>query len=233
MKSIQSILVLFVAVLLMSTTTYAQRPNAPRTDRGNKMVEMMAKELDLSDTQAEQIKVIHEGFSEKMRSMRGQANGDKTAMREEMQKVVEEREIAINNVLNEEQRTKLAAMKADRSNRSGMAERPARPDGKRPTMNGKRPNIDGSKPARGMRGKKGGKLQKELGLSDTQENELKKLTKAHKAKMKDLKASGKKRKVKKANKKYRAAVEKLLTPEQYEKWATMKSERKVRKDILK
>ncbi len=236
MRSIKSILALFVAVLLMSTTTYAQRPSAPGADRGSKMVEMMTNELGLSDAQIERITVIHDEFTEKMRAMRGNANGDRTAMRDEMQKAAKEREAAINNVLTEEQRTKWTEMKEQRGKRPGMAERPTkRPDGKRPAMkDGKRPAIDGGNRPRGVRdSSRANKLQKAMGLSDAQAKELKKLNKAHQTKVKELQASGKERKIKKVNKKHRKAVEKLLTPEQFEKWKAMKSERKVKKDILK
>lgn len=262
MKSIKSILALFVAVLLMSATTYAQRPTAPGADRANKMVEMMAEELGLSDAQIERITVIQNEFTEKMRAMRGNTNGDRTAMRDEMKKVAADRETAINNVLTEEQLTKWETMKAERGNRSGkrpdgkrpvmkdgegkrpgMGERPKRPDTqrpvvkdgvKRPTNGGKRPTVDGSKRPRGERGmNRANKLQRELGLSETQAKELKKLTKAHQSKIKKLQANGKERKIKKTNKKYQKAVKKLLTPEQFEKFTAMKSERKVKKDILK
>jgi len=243
MKNIKSILALFVAVLLVSTATYAQRPSAPGADRGNKMVEMMTEELGLSDAQIERITVIQDEFTEKMRAMRGQTNGDRTAMRDEMQKTAKERESAISNVLTEEQRTKWAEVKGQRGKRPAMAERPVkrpdvrRPNPQRPAMKDgdKRPAIDGSKRPRGVRNSnKANKLQKELGLSDTQAKELKKLSKAHKANVKELKANGKERKIKKANKKHRKAVKKLLTPEQFEKWTAMKAEKKgVKKDILK
>lgn len=240
MKSIKSILALFVAVLLISTTTYAQRPSAPGADRANKMVEMMTKELGLSDTQIERITVIHDEFTEKMRAMRGQANGDRTATRDEMQKAAKEREAAISNVLTEEQRTKWAEVKGQRGKRPGMTERPVkRPNVKRPNAQNpamkdgsKRPAIDGSKRPRGVRNNKAN-MQKELGLSDTQAKELKKLKKAHQAKVKELKADGKERKIKKTNKKHLKAVKKLLTPEQFEKFTAMKSEKNVKKDMLK
>jgi len=275
MKSIKSILALFVAVLLMSATTYAQRPTS--ADRANKMVEKMAEELGLSDAQIERITVLQNEFTEKMRAMRSNTNGDRTAMRDEMKKVALDRETAINNVLTEEQLAKWETIKAERTKRPGMAERPMkgaegkrpamkdtegkrpamkdtegkrpamkdtegkRPamkdtEGKRPAMNGhgKRPVIDGSKRPRGVRDGKGNKLQKTLGLSDTQAKELKALNKAHQMNVKELKAAGKARKIKKANKKHVKAVKELLTPEQYEKWTAMKSEKKgVRKDILK
>lgn len=267
MKSIKSILALFVAVLLMSATTYAQKPTAPGADRANKMVEMMAEELGLSDAQIERITVIQNEFTEKMRAMRGNTSGDRTAMRDEMKKLAADRETAINNVLTEEQLTKWETMKTERGNRPRMGERPARPDGKRPVVKdgegkrpgmgerpkrpdtqrpvmkdgvkrpangGKRPAADGSKRPRGERGmNRANKLQKELGLSETQAKELTKLTKAHQTKVKKLTATGKERKIKKTNKKHQKAVKKLLTPEQFEKFTAMKSERKVKKDILK
>jgi len=227
MKSIKSILALFVAVLLMSTTTYAQRPSAPGADRGNRMVEMMTKELGLSDVQVEKIKVIQDEFTEKMRGMRGQANNansDRTAMREEMQKAAEGREAAIMGVLSGEQREKWTTMKEKRGKRPDMVKRPEMGSGKRPAADGagkRAPKGTGKRPE--MRGKK---LQKTLGLSDAQTKELKKLTKDNQTKIKELKASGKERKIKRVNKKYRAAVKKLLTPEQYEKWTSVKAQRK-------
>lgn len=235
MKSIKSILALFVAVLLMSTTTYAQRPSAPGADRGNKMMEMMTTELGLSDTQVERITTIQEEFTAKMRALR--SSGDKTAMRDEMKQLAEKREATISSVLTEEQRTKWAAMKADRGSRPNMGERPARPEGKRPSASnsGKRPSTDGNKRPRGMRdGSNANKMEKALGLSSSKATALKKLSKEHQANIKELKASGKERKIKKVNKKHDKAVKKLLTSEQYEKWSAMKLDKKnVKRDMLK
>ena len=225
MKNLKSILALFAAVLLMSATTYAQRPSSQGADRGNRLIEMMTQELGLSEVQAEQIKTIQTEYTESMRAMRSGSNGDRDAMRAAMQKAVADREAAISNVLTEEQRTKWAAKKADRPERG---QRPSKGmDGKRPAMNGGKGSLDGSKRPRGVRNSsKANKLQKELGLSDDQAKELKTLTKAHQADIKALKADGKTRKIKKAHKKHRAAVKKILTEEQFEKWTAMKTERR-------
>lgn len=229
MKSIKSILALFVAVLLVSTTTFAQEKVKGAEDRANRtMAEIMSAKFDLSDTQIKQITVIEEEHAQNMRTIRSEATGDRTAIREKMRAAAAERDAAISNVLTEAQREQWASMRG--SKRPDKAQRPVkRPDVKRPSMNGsKRPSADAGK--RPPKGKSGNKLKKALGLSDAQAKELKKLTKAHQSKIKELKAKGKERKIKKVSKKYQKAVKKLLTPEQFKKWTSIKSQRG--KDII-
>jgi len=259
MKNIKLMLTAFAAVLLMSSTTFAQR-TGQNPERADRMAQMIAEKLDLSDEQTNQIKAIHQEFSKKMSALRSTSNGDREVMKETIQKLKVEKDTAIEKVLSKEQMAKWETLKTERTTRPKME----RPQGKRPTMNAvkgverptknekgesvkgvKRPQVErpqGKRPTMNTkverpqkpRGKKGNRMQQALGLSESQATELKKITKAHLAKMKELKANGaRKGKIKRAYKKHKAAVKKLLTPEQFEKWTAIKAEKKVKRDILK
>ncbi len=252
MKNIKLMLSVFAAVMLMTATAFAQRPG----QNIGRQVEMMAKQLDLSEVQIEQITAIQENFTAKFKDLRGTIT-DREVMKETMKKLNGEREEQIQSVLTKAQVDKWNILKKERKEVRGEGQRPdmerpkgerpgmERPKGERPDMErpkGERPTIERPKAERPEierpkverpqkpKGKKLDKLQTELGLSDAQMVEMKKITKTYGTKIKELKASGAKRKKIKAAKKVRkAAVKKVLTPEQYEKWLTMVAERKGKK----
>lgn len=242
MKNIKLMLMAFAAVLLTSATVFAQAPQKGN-ERANRMIAVMAEELDLTDAQVEQITTIQQEFREKMRALRTSSNGDREAIRAEMQKLSGEQETAIKSVLNEEQITKWESLRAERSGKrprpGGMNPKGVRPD-KMERPNGtvrpkgkqdmKRPAVKGKEKPRS----KVNKLKQELGLSDSQAAKMKELTSSHLAKMKELKTSGaRKGKIKRAYKKHKAAVKKLLTAEQFEKWIAMVPNKKGMKAIRK
>lgn len=239
MKNIKLMFTAFAAVLLMSATVFAQAPKKG-VERGNRMMEVMAEQLDLSETQVEKITVIQKEFRDKMRAIRTTSNGDREAMRANIEKMGAEQETAIKGLLNDDQITKWEVLKKERS-----VQRPSRSKVVRPKLENSKdmvrpkgkPSMEGSavkRPRKPRAASKANKLKKELGLSDEQATKLKEVNSTYRAKMKELKAKGaKKRKVKSATRKQKAAVKKILTPEQFEKWTAMVANKRVKKDILK
>lgn len=236
MKNIKMMLMAFAAVLLTSATVFAQAPQKG-SERANSMIALMTEELDLTDEQVGLVTTIQQEFREKMRALRTSSNGDREAIKTEMQKLSGEQEAALKAVFSEEQVTKWESLRAERMGKrprpGGMNPKGVRPDKMEERPNGAvRPKGKSNmerptgKRSQKPRAAKADKLKQELGLSDAQAKELKELNKAHKVEMKELKADGKTRKIKRANKKHVKSVKKLLTPEQYEKWTTMKAERK-------
>lgn len=237
----------FAAVMLITATAFAQRPG----QNMGRQVEMMTKQLDLSEVQIEKITAIEQKFNAKFNDLRGTIT-DREVMKETMQKLNGERKEAIQSVLTKAQVDKWNIVKAEREKARAEGKRPGmdRPKGERPDMDrptrpaiespkGERPTIDrpkgqrpemerpkGERPQR-PKGQKLDKLQTELGLSDTQMVEMKGINKTYGTKIKKLKASGAKGKQIKAAKKVRkAAVKKALTKEQYKKWKSMIAEKK-------
>lgn len=239
MKNIKLMLTAFAAVLLMSATVFAQAPKKG-VERGDRMMEMMAEQLDLSETQVEKITVIQQEFKKKMRALRTESNGDREAMRETMNKMVAEQETTIKGLLNEEQLEKWEVMRKERSvQRPGQSkvQRPKLQNSKdlvRPKSKASMKDTAVKRPRKPRAASKANKLQKELGLSDEQAIRLKEVNSTYRAKMKELKAKGaKKRKVKSATRKQKAAVKKILTPEQFEKWNTMVINKRGKRGMLK
>ena len=218
MKNIKLILTVFATVVMMSAA-FAQAPQKT-AKRGDKMMAMMTEQLDLTEDQIIRITAIQQEYREKMQALRGQnSNPDREAMRAEMERVKTEQDLAVKSVLSEDQIAKWEILKAERvanrpTNRSQM-ERPRGPQ----TVNGK----DSANRA--------GKLQAALDLSDEQAAALKALKKTYHADLEALQTDGTKRKNKKVTKRYHAEIQKILTPEQYEKWTAMRAEKKARKGI--
>jgi len=218
MKNIKLILTAFATVLMIGTAL-AQAPQKS-AKRGDKMMAMMTEQLDLTEDQVIRITAIQQEYREKMQALRGQnSNVDREAMRAEMQTVKTEQDLAVKSVLSEDQIAKWEILKAERAaNRPANRSQIERPRGPK-TINGK----DSANRA--------GKLQAALGLSDDQAAALKALKKTYHADLKALQTDGTKRKNKKVTKRYHAEIQKILTPEQYEKWTAMRAEKKARKGM--
>lgn len=157
------------------------------------------QQLDLTDAQKEQLKVLHEEQREKMKGLKGEEFD-----REAIKALHEEHRAAMGEILSEEQREKMEAMRAEFADGFLAGEH----RGHRGKW-GRRGGIWGG-PERGMGGGRGAFAR--LDLSDEQKEELKGLRQAHRGEMDTLRKA------------HREGMEKLLTEGQREKLEEFKDE---------
>ncbi len=100
MKNIKLIIALFAAIMF-TLPTYAQHDEAHRGHREHGMKHLI-EALNLSDTQKEQAKELRKTYHTKMEALREQ-EGDRSAKREQLHQLREEREVAFKKLLTAEQ----------------------------------------------------------------------------------------------------------------------------------
>ncbi len=210
----KNIKLIFATLLMLAVTTMVF---AQRGGNGDRMIQMMTEQLDLTETQVTQVTSIHEEFSTKYKALRDQASAGEQ-VREEMKALNDQRSAAINNVLTDAQITKWKEVRSGR--KDARPTRPAvRPEGSRPEGAGaskKRPKN------------KAEKLSEELGISNDEAMKVLAINKKYKAELGQLKEGGKKnrKKAKKIKAARKAELLEILTAEQLEKFQELRKERK-------
>ncbi len=113
MKNWQQITFLFL-VLLMGQSSFAQRGmNMDPAERAKKQTEAMKEQLTLSDAQASKVEAVLLATSEKMMTAREEADGDRSAMREAMKTIQEEKMDEMKKYLTAEQFTAYEKMEQE------------------------------------------------------------------------------------------------------------------------
>jgi hypothetical protein len=131
---------LFGALLCLSITTFAQRPDGPRggQQRGPQgpNLEMLQKTLDLSEEQLTALKPILENTKKEMQALRGQEFESPEAHRTAAKAIMDQQKEKVNALLNADQIKKMEELQQKRQERG--------PKG---------PNAPGEKGNRGEKGK--------------------------------------------------------------------------------
>ncbi len=100
------------AVLIIAQTSFAQKRGGHGEHRANK-IEKMKAELDLTDTQVEQLEKIRAEFKTKMVALKEEGS-DREEMREAFHQLKDEHRTAIEGVLTNEQLAKMEAHRAEK-----------------------------------------------------------------------------------------------------------------------
>jgi len=89
-------------IFFMFNASNAQNKQNPE-ERIKEQTEQMAKDLNLNDTQKEQVAEVNKKFAEKMKAIRMENNGNREAIRSAMKKPIDEREAELKKILTEDQ----------------------------------------------------------------------------------------------------------------------------------
>lgn len=115
--------------LMTGMGAFAQRPQREMPSpekRAEMMTERMAKQLDLSETQKQQVYAIHLEYAKKRQAEMEARRESMENRREAMQAEIKQQETRINGVLSKEQQEKWESMRME--NREKMKERRPRGD---------------------------------------------------------------------------------------------------------
>ena len=102
------VLSMFTVMIIISSFVVAQprdmkRPVLPNDEQITLMVEDMAKQLSLNETQKEEILSLHKEHFQKLREMMKAAKGEKKVMKEEHEKLKMQLENDVKSLINDEQ----------------------------------------------------------------------------------------------------------------------------------
>ncbi|HEY9049867.1 MAG TPA: hypothetical protein VIN08_28405 [Ohtaekwangia sp.] len=197
--------IVLVVVMMVSTIIFAQRNGKPHHKHNGDELEKMKTELSLNDKQYATIKGIGDKYSEKFKALRK----DSTQAREKkfvaLRSLREEKDKEVTAVLTSEQKAKWDTYKADRAAKKKEERKQAAE-------------------------KRAQKMKTALSLSDDQFAKIQAENKSFKEKVQTLKqskdASAKpdESKFKAIMDEHDAHVKAILTPEQYQKWSSMKKD---------
>ena len=119
MKKITGILMM--ALLMTASIAIAQPgPGGERLspeERAARHTSRLVGELELDEDQALQVEELNLHFAEEMMSLRGEARGDREAMRERMQAIQAERNEEFQAILSEDQYTRFLELEEEARNR--------------------------------------------------------------------------------------------------------------------
>ena len=101
-------LILLLTSLFFTLNSFAQegpdqRMRGPGPEQQKAQMEKMIADLDLSDDQSEAMKEIMKDYRGKMRNVRDESNGDRMAMREDLEALNDERNAELQTLLTEAQ----------------------------------------------------------------------------------------------------------------------------------
>lgn len=113
MKKLMMVCVLFCAGIVYANAQQGMRMDN-YAERNQKMVDVLAQKLKLTSAQKVQVDSIFSQQGASMMKMRGEANGDRSQMREKMMGLRTESDKKINAVLNDEQKTAYKAWQDER-----------------------------------------------------------------------------------------------------------------------
>lgn len=91
-----------------------QKPQMTKEQRTEKHMDHLASELNLTETQKEQITVLNKTTREKSQSVRNDATMDEAAKKAAMKSVRQEKKAEMSKILSEEQALKMKAMHDER-----------------------------------------------------------------------------------------------------------------------
>lgn len=197
---------LLIGLMLVSTMIFAQRKVDPM-ERAVKQAENLKKELGLDEVQYNAITAINEAYAAKHAEVRRDTSLSKEARRDKMRKLQQEKDTAFDKVLTEEQNKKLAAHRAGqlKKHKARMAKR---------------------------HGDHAERMQKNLSLTDEQTSKIQAIDKVYGEKFRALKSDSTmakedlRTKAKLLREEYKVEAKSVLTKAQFEKWETLKADRK-------
>ena len=196
-------------LMMVSTIMFAQRRMEPM-ERAAKQAEKMKTELGLDEVQYKAVKAINEDHARKSTKIWRDSTLSKEARQQQMKAFHTEKEAALQKVLTEAQRKKLAENRADQRSKHGA--RMARDHGD---------YAD--------------RMKKELSLSDDQTEKVKAINREFGQKFRTLRSDStiskddNKNRMKQLRDEHQKTLKSVLTEEQSDKWEKMKSEHKRRK----
>lgn len=194
----------FAALLLASTVSFAQPANKQDVKQHGKHQQInRMQELNLTEDQQAQMKAANEDFKAQMKALKN--DGSQTAEQQTAKKtaLAQAHKAKLESLLTSEQKSKMAALKTAAKQEHGE-------------MNAK--HIE--------------RMQKELNLTADQANQLKSNEEAMKSQFESIKnntnldEATKRRQLAALKAERKATMEKVLTPEQKEKWQGMHKEQK-------
>jgi Spy/CpxP family protein refolding chaperone len=197
---------MFIVAMMTSTVIFAQSKASDPGERAIRQTERMKSILLLDDAQYASIKGINQKYAEKHSAFRNADTADREQKQKTMRDLQRERENEISAVLSPEQKTKWDAHKKE------QMENRQKSTGKKSSTHGER-------------------MKTELALSDEQFNKVQELNGDFKNRVNQLRNSGEgdeaRRKIEyqKIKTERDAALKNILSPEQYEKWNTMKNDK--------
>jgi len=192
--------VMLMIFMMASTVIFAQRYDGrSKGARADRLNEYMKKELSLTDDQFGKVRAINEAFGDRFRQLRMDSTMSKTATREEMKKMHEEHAAALKNVLTDKQYAQWIALEDSHKRR--------------------------------LSGNRADDMKKELSLSDDQYSKVQAINKNFGERLKTLRSDSTMSKetarveLKKIRDEKNNEIKGVLTPDQYNKWISMKSKR--------
>lgn len=196
-------------LMIISTIMFAQRRMDPM-ERAAKQAERMKTELGLDEVQYKAVRAISEEHAAKLTKISRDSTLSKEARHQQMKAYHNEKEAALQKVLTEAQRKKLAENRSEqRSKHSGRMAR--------------------------HQGDYGDRMKKELSLSDDQTEKIKAINREFGQKFSALRNDStisnvdNKKSMKQLRDEHQKKLKSVLTEEQFDKWEKMKSEHKRRK----
>lgn len=184
--------------MMASTIMFAQRHDGNYQGRADRLNDYLKKELSLTDDQYAKVKSINEAFGDRFKKLRKDSTMSNEAKRTEMKKIRDEHAAALKSVLTDKQYGQWTALENTH---------------------------------RGKLGDHTEYMKKELSLSDDQYAKVKAINKNFGEQLKTLRSdSTLSREATRAERKKirdekNAAIKGILTPDQYNKWVSMKSKR--------
>ncbi|MGY3055339.1 protein CpxP [Pedobacter sp. UYEF25] len=106
--------ILCAGVIYANAQQNGGRMGGTPAERTQKMVDMLAQKLKLTDAQKVQVDTIFSQQNASMMKMRGDGTGDRTEMREKMTALRDESDKKINAVLTDDQKTAYKAWQDER-----------------------------------------------------------------------------------------------------------------------
>ena len=106
--------IIMVSIFYMTCAGEQERQERQRRMDPEQMTGVLTEKLDLSDEQAGKIKAILIDSQEKMRSIRDEAKGDRSVMRDQMRQVREDTDELIMAELDETQKGKFRELQEER-----------------------------------------------------------------------------------------------------------------------
>lgn len=193
--------VMLMIFMMASTILFAQRSGrGTMQGRADQVNEYMKKELSLTDDQYVKVKSINQAFGERIRNLRRDSTTSREAMRAEMKKIRDEHATALKSILTDKQYDQWTALKRS---------------------------------YKGMRGRRNRAeyLKSELLLNDDQYSKVKAIDERFGERFKTLRQDSTMSKAivrgefRKIREEKNSAMKSVLTPNQYNKWVSMKSKR--------
>jgi len=197
MKTKSAMLIIF---MVASTIMFAQRRESRNPEaRADRLNEYMKKELSLTDNQYEKVKAINEAFGDRFRKLRKDSTISKEASRDEIKKIRDEHAAALKGVLTDKQYAQWTALENSHKER--------------------------------FAGNRADYMKKELSLSDEQYSKVNAINKNFGERLKTLRNDSTmsretaRAEFRKIRDEKNVALKGVLTPDQYNKWISMKAKR--------